>query len=233
MNLIDIASVAVLVLFMLGGIYKGFFSTVLSTGAYIITVLLSLCLVPLGSSIVKNDASLYNMMLYYTEGSEFIANHEYVREEISSLSAADINQIIADAHLPYPMGREIEENIARESFASENITMLGDYFNQTIVNVFINILAFLVAFCIIRAILALVINAADYASGFPVLRSGELALSAATGLVRGMLALFLIFMLVPIVLTALGQFDLITNMVDDSVFASLFYRLNFLLSIVA
>jgi len=48
-----------------------------------------------------------------------------------------------------------------------------------------------------------------------------------------MLALFLIFMLVPIVLTVLGQFDLITNMVDDSLMAGLFYRLNFLLSLAA
>ena len=48
-----------------------------------------------------------------------------------------------------------------------------------------------------------------------------------------MLALLLVFMLVPIVLTMLGQFDLITNMVDDSAMARVFYKLNLLISIAA
>ena len=53
-----------------------------------------------------------------------------------------------------------------------------------------------------------------------------------TGLVV-MLALLLVFMLVPIVRTMLGQFDLITNMVDDSAMARVFYKLNLLISIAA
>ena len=56
---------------------------------------------------------------------------------------------------------------------------------------------------------------------------------AAKKAVRTALALLLVFMLVPIVLTMLGQFDLITNMVDDSAMARVFYKLNLLISIAA
>ena len=196
-------------------------------------VVLSFLLKPLGASAIKHSDRIFNMMLYYTEGSEFIANPEYVRMDISSLSTAEINDIIASSNLPFPMGREIAKNIAREAFADQGIVTLGDYFNQTIVGVFINILMFLVCFLIIRAILSLVINGADYADPFPMLKSHDGIFGGALGLLRGMLALLLVFMLVPIVLTMLGQFDLITNMVDDSDMARVFYKLNLLISIAA
>ena len=230
MNIIDAVSICILVLFVLFGIYKGFISTLLNIGAYFVSVVLSFLLKPLGASAIKHSDRIFNMMLYYTEGSEFISNPEYVRMDISSLSTAEINDIIASSNLPFPMGREIAKNIA---LADQGIVTLGDYFNQTIVGVFINILMFLVCFIIIRTILSLVINGADYADPFPMLKSHDGIFGGALGLLRGMLALLLVFMLVPIVLTMLGQFDLITNMVDDSAMARVFYKLNLLISIAA
>lgn len=233
MNLIDLFAIVMIALFVLNGYYKGFLSTLLSIGAYIVSIVFGFIFVKPGASFVMGHKRLFNMMLYYTEGSEFITNPEYVRAEISSLSTTEINSIVDSARLPYPMGREITRNIAKEAFADQGITTLGDYFNQTIVCVFINILVFLVVFAIVRLILGLVINGADYADPFPVLRSHDGLLGSALGLVRGMLAMFLIFMLIPIVLTALGQFELVINMVDDSAMAGLFYRMNLLLSLVA
>ena len=189
MNIIDAVSICILVLFVLFGIYKGFISTLLNIGAYFVSVVLSFLLKPLGASAIKHSDRIFNMMLYYTEGSEFIANPEYVRMEISSLSTAEINDIIASSNLPFPMGREIAKNIAREAFSDQGIVTLGDYFNQTIVGVFINILMFLVCFLIIRTILSLVINGADYADPFPMLKSQDGIFGGALGLLRGMLAL--------------------------------------------
>ena len=65
-------------------------------------------------------------------------------------------------------------------------------------------------------------------------RMGNTVLLGGVGFVLTfVLALLLVFMLVPIVLTMLGQFDLITNMVDDSAMARVFYKLNLLISIAA
>ena len=233
MNLIDLVSIAIIALFVINGLYKGFISTLLSIGAYIISVIFGFLFMRPGAAFITGHQRLFNMMLYYTEGSEFIADPEFVRAEIYSLSSADINGIIESARLPFPMGREIAENIAKEAFAGEGIVTLGDYFNQTIVCTFINILVFLLVFAMVRLILGLIINGADYADPFPVLRAHDGLLGGALGLVRGMLALFVVFMLVPVVLTVLGQFELITNLVDDSAMAGLFYRLNFLLSLAA
>ena len=65
-----------------------------------------------------------------------------------------------------------------------------------------------------------------------MLRVGDAALAMVAGVIRGMLALFLIFMLLPIMLTVLGKFDYVTELLKDSFFTSFFYRSNFLLSLI-
>ena len=232
MNPIDIAVLIIMALFALAGLYRGFLTTLFNLGAYVVSVLLGFVFMPLLANGIKGSDSLYNMMLYYTEGSEYITNVEYIRADISSLSAAELSDIISTANLPYPMAKEINENIATEAFASQGVTTLGDYFNQTIVCVFINILMFLLAFGIIRLILAFVLNGVDYAWTFPVLSRGDGILGMGLGILRGMLVLFLLFMLLPIGLTILGQFDFIQSMVDQSVFCAFFYHANFLLALI-
>ena len=233
MNLIDIAVIGVLALFILHGIYKGFLPTLLSIGAYILAWLAAIVLLPVGSNSIRGSEKLFNTMLYYTEGSEYVNDVELARKSIDELSTDTLNAVFAKADLPYPMAKNIADNIARESFAENGITTLGDYFNQTIVIVFINILVFIAMFAIIRIILAFIINGVDYAWTLPKLRVADRAIAGGIGLIRGILAVFLLFMLLPIVLIVLqGKFAFLTDMVNDSMMAKFFYRTNFLLSMM-
>ena len=233
MNLIDIAVIGVLALFILHGIYKGFLPTLLSIGAYILAWLAAIVLLPVGSNSIRGSEKLFNTMLYYTEGSEYVNDVELARKSIDEISTDTLNAVFAKADLPYPMAKNIADNIARESFAEHGITTLGDYFNQTIVIVFINILVFIAMFAIIRIILAFIINGVDYAWTLPKLRVADRAIAGGIGLIRGILAVFLLFMLLPIVLIVLqGKFAFLTDMVNDSMMAKFFYRTNFLLSMM-
>ena len=233
MNLIDIAVIGVLALFILHGIYEGFLPTLLSIGAYILAWLAAIVLLPVGSNSIRGSEKLFNTMLYYTEGSEYVNDVELARKSIDEISTDTLNAVFAKADLPYPMAKNIADNIARESFAENGITTLGDYFNQTIVIVFINILVFIAMFAIIRIILAFIINGVDYAWTLPKLRVADRAIAGGIGLIRGILAVFLLFMLLPIVLIVLqGKFAFLTDMVNDSMMAKFFYRTNFLLSMM-
>ena len=222
-----------LALFILHGIYKGFLPTLLSIGAYILAWLAAIVLLPVGSNSIRGSEKLFNTMLYYTEGSEYVNDVELARKSIDEISTDTLNAVFAKADLPYPMAKNIADNIARESFAENGITTLGDYFNQTIVIVFINILVFIAMFAIIRIILAFIINGVDYAWTLPKLRVADRAIAGGIGLIRGILAVFLLFMLLPIVLIVLqGKFAFLTDMVNDSMMAKFFYRTNFLLSMM-
>ncbi len=235
MNLLDYCVLGIFVIFILRGLYKGFISTIFSIGAFILSWLLALMFMPLGAKAIRNNEHIYDMMLYYTEGSEYIVNNvgvESAKLNISQLGTEELNDVVERADVPYPMDKEILSNIAKEAFADQNITTLGDYFNQTIVCVFVNILSFFGFFFLFRLVLAFFIEGVDYSWRFPMLRHGDTLLGGAVGILRGMLSLFLIFMLMPVLLTIVGQFDLITDMVESSFFAPFFYYSNFLLSMI-
>lgn len=233
MNLLDYAVIAVLVFFLLNGIYRGFLSTLLSVGAYILAWLAAILLLPVGTNIITGNEKLFNMMLYYTEGSEYIYDIELSRQSINLMGTDTLNEVFAKADLPYPMAKNIADNIARESFAAKGVSTLGDYFNETIVIVFINILVFLVIFAAVRLVISFVINGVDYAWTLPLLRTGDGVIGAGMGIVRGILAVFLLFMLLPIMLVVLqGKFAFLTELVENSATAKFFYRSNFLLSMM-
>lgn len=233
MNLLDLAIIAVFAYFVLSGVYKGFLATLLGIAAYILSWLLALIFLPAGASAIKGNEGLYNQMLYYTEGSEYVGDVELAKTNISEISAAELSAILENADLPYPMARQITKNMAREAFVADGVQTLGDYFNQTIVCVFINIISFLIFFAVFRVLLAFLINGVDYAWAFPQLRSGDQLLAGGLGLIRGILAVFLIFMLLPLALIVLaGKLSFVTELLDGSLFSNFFYRSNFLLSMM-
>lgn len=236
-NILDYCIIGIFLFFILLGYYKGFLHTALSIGAYLVSWVLGMLLMPMCAGLVKNSSKLFDMMLYYTEGSEYVASvadggAEWARTNISAFSSQQLSDIIQRANTPYPMGKEILKNIAKEAFVGKGVTTLGDYFNQTIVCAFINILVFLLIFLLFRSIISFFVNGVDYSYQLPVLRTGDSLLGGALGLLRGVLALFLIFMLLPILLVMLGKFNFVSELVEESFFAPFFYHSNFLLSLI-
>jgi uncharacterized membrane protein required for colicin V production len=233
MNILDFAVIAVFILFILAGLYRGFLYSAFCVGAYVIAWILGMLLMPVTADYIKNDNELMNMALYYTEGSEAISDVEVSRMNISEVSSDQLNGIIDSAQpgIPFPMGERIKENIAKEAFSDKGIVTLGDYFNETIVYVAINILSFLAVFIAVRLILGFILNGVDYSFSLPSLRHSDALIAANCGLIRGVLALFLTFMVVPLVLTVL-PFEFIRKLVDESLFGPFFYNSNFLLSLI-
>ncbi len=230
MNLLDIAVLLLFAVFLLGGWYRGFVHTVLSLGAYLLAFALALAFRPLVTNTIKADDQLYTMALYYTEGAELVQDMELSKTPISALSAEQLSGVMETATLPVPMGERISENIAREAFAEEGASTLGEYFNLTIVNVFLNLLAVLVLFAAIRLVFMFVIHLVTYArNGLPVLHSADGLLGACFGLIRGFLAMYLIFLIVPILLIILPK---VGDFIEGSYFGSFFYNSNLLLRLI-
>jgi len=232
MNFIDIAILLVLGITILGGLYRGFVSTVYNIGATFLSLIVARLCIPLVSGFVKGSADLFNMLLYYTEGSEYVAitDVELTRAPIADISSEQLHTVLANADMPLPMDRCVIKNIASEAFRDSGVTTLGDYFNQTIVCVVINILALLAVFVLVRLILGFVVRGMEYGrGGFKVLAHGDGVIGAGLGLVHGVLMLFVIFLLAPVMLTVLPK---LYEFLSESFFGEFFYKANFLLSII-
>ena len=232
MNFIDIAILLVLGITILGGLYRGFVSTVYNIGATIVSLVAARVCIPLVSGLIKGSADLFNMMLYYTEGSEYVAitDVELTRAPIAGISAEQLHTVLQNADMPLPMDRCVIKNIASEAFRASGVTTLGDYFNQTIVCVVINILALLAVFAIVRILLGFVVRGMEYGrGGFPVLTRADGVIGAGLGLIHGVLLLFVIFLLVPVALTVLPK---LYEFLSESFFGEFFYKANFLLALI-
>ena len=231
MNILDIAIIAALALFVLSGVHKGFIYTAISVVCMLVCIMLAFVIMPLISGRIVKNERVFNGMLYYTEGSEYIYDVELSKTDITRVPRSELEEVYNRSDVAYPMDRRIRENIEDAAFEDENITTLGDYFNQTMVLVTINILVFLACYGVLRALTAFILGWRNYAKSLPRLKKVDIPAAIGTGLIRGVLCLFLLFMLCPIVLTVL-PFDVVEELVDASVLASFFYRSNFLLSII-
>lgn len=232
MNFIDIAILLILAITILGGLYRGFVNTVFNIGATILSLLIGRIAIPVVSGIVKGSADLFNTMLYYTEGSEYaaITDVELTRAPISSISSDQLHTVLQNADMPLPMDRCVIKNIASEAFRDSGVTTLGDYFNQTIVCVVINILKLILIFAVVRLILGFVIRGVEYGrGGFPVLSRGDGVIGAGLGLIHGVLMMFVIFLIVPVMLTVLPK---LYEFLSESFFGEFFYQANFLLALI-
>lgn len=232
MNFVDIAILLVLAITILGGVYRGFVSTLYNIGATVVSLLIGRVCIPLVSNLVKGSADLFSMMLYYTEGSEYVAvtDVELTRVSIANISSEQLHTVLENADMPLPMDRCVIKNIAAEAFRDSGVTTLGDYFNQTIVCVVINILALFAVFLVVRMLLGFVIRGMEYGrGGFPVLARGDGLIGAGLGLIHGVLLLFVLFLLVPVALTVLPK---LYEFLSESFFGEFFYQANFLLSII-
>ncbi|MEG1524938.1 MAG: CvpA family protein [Clostridia bacterium] len=234
MNFIDIGILLILAITILGGYYRGFISTALNIGATLVSFLIARLSIPLLANAIQGRDKLFNMMLYYTEGSEYVAitDVELTRTPISSLSYDTLRTVIQNAGMPRPMDSAITRNIATEAFSADGITTLGDYFNQTIVCVVINIISLLLVFLVLRIVCGFLIRGADFGcGGFPVLQRADGPIGAGLGLINGVLLLFIVFLVMPILLTVLPKFY---DFLGESFFGEFFYKANpFLLLIPA
>lgn len=232
MNLLDFGIMGLLALFMLSGLHKGFMWTAVSVLGSLLAILLAFMITPFISAKVVSDEKVFNQMLYYTEGSEYIYDVEYGKAPISTLSNSTLEDIYNRSDVAYPMDKRIRENIENDAFSKDGINTLGDYFNYTMVHVTINILVFLLVYAVIRLLVMFGLGWWNYAHELPTLKRVDVPASIGAGLIRGIMALFILFMLCPIVLTVL-PFEFVENTIENSVFASFFYYSNVLLSLIS
>ena len=231
MGIIDIAIIAVIALFFLSGLHKGFIWNLCVLGGTIISLVLAYLLMGTVSRAVIKNETIYNAMLSYTEGAEKIYDVDLAKEDITSLTNDQIDEIMERSNLPFPLRERVYDNIMDEAFKDSGITTLGDYFNESMVLSIVNIVSFLAVYLVFRILFTFLVFWIDYSFKFPRQRIGDAIVGGAIGLVRGVLDVSAVFMLVPIVLTVL-PFDVIEEMINSSAMASFLHGSNIFLKLI-
>lgn len=230
--MIDFIILLILALCILAGYYRGVLYSAISLGLTVLSFMLALLCCPLLSHSIQKQETLYDMMLYYFEGYEYIneTSVELVHVPSSQLDEETLSTVIRNAGMPRPFDRAVEKNIRRQAYAPKEIYTLGDYFNQTIVDVVLNVLSLLLLFSLFRMLLGFILRLIDYGKeGLPVLRQLDIPFSCGIGLLHGILIVFIFFMLCPLMLVVVPR---IYTFLESSPLGMFFYKANLLLYLV-
>lgn len=217
MNIIDILILIVLGASVIFGMYRGFISGVLSVAALIGSAALAFMLSGDLAAWLQGNETLVNTLLYYTDAGSRVSNLDLSLLPVSQVSDSALAQILKSANLP----------AAFESIFISNLTgatgsmTIAQLLSETIVSVSIMILSFLCCFFIAYVVLSFVINLINYVFELPVLRHLDALIGGLFGLVRGVLLMYILFALIPIVL-AVAPLQMITDLIEASRLAPMF-----------
>ena len=230
--MVDLVILLILAIALLAGYYRGVIYSAINLGVSILSFVIALLLCTTLSGVVQKRQSLYEMMLYYFEGYEYIneTSVELVHVSVSQIGEKELAVVVRNADMPSPFDSAITGNVKKQVYEDRGIYSLGDYFNQTIVDTVLNIISLLLLFLIFRLLFGFVLRLIDFgAAGLPRLKQFDVPLACGIGLLHGVFLVSVLFMLVPLMLVVVPR---LSKFIDGSLLGGFFYRGNVLLRMV-
>ena len=230
--MVDLVILLILAVALLAGYYRGLVYSAVNLGLSLLSFALALLLCTGLSGAVQKRQGIYEMMLYYFEGYEYIneTSVELVHVSVAQIGDKELNVVVKNANMPTPFDHAVTNNVKKQVYESRGIYALGDYFNQTIVDTVLNILSLLLLFLVFRLLLGFLLRLIDFgAAGLPRLNRFDVPLSCGIGLLHGLFLVFVLFMLVPLMLVVVPR---LSAFIEDSLLGGFFYRGNLLLRMV-
>ncbi len=225
MNLFDLIITAVLLLSVVYAVYRGAVQTVLNTGALILAVLLAYPLsVPLSDAVAGNTA-ITSQLLTYTDALARVGDVELANTPVTGLTPETMEQVLDSVGLPPALTEILRRNL--ESGARiESDRTVNDYVQSAVLASAIRILSFLLSALAVYIMLALVISLFNFVFHFPLVRGVDWIVSTLFGLARGAMLAALLFLLVPLFMTAI-PLDIFRDMLSGSSLAARFMNTSF------
>ena len=231
MNIVDYVIIGIIAISVIYGLYRGFLASMLSTGACAVSFVGSFLLYPRLAALVSGNSDLLRTLLHYTDASSRLGDLTTSVMNVATLTAEKIGEIVSMADLPAPFDTLLQVNLSQKVFASSGLTTVSDYVSQTILNACVNILCYLVCFIGLYLVLTIVLTVVRSVFRLPVLKQLDALAGGALGLLRGLLFVYAVFAVVPLILTML-PIDIVTDVMNESTLAPIFNGSNLILSIM-
>ena len=233
MNAIDIVVIVIIGLCVLLGLYRGFIQSVLNLGGSLISVVGSFWLFPKLSDILSANTGLTRLISTYTDSGSLLGDLGLSSMPVSALSEQNIAAIVERAALPAPIDTLLTHNLSQKVFSplGDLATTVGDYVNQTILSVSINVLCFLLCFVICFLAVTILVNLIRAVFRFPVLKHLDWLAGGCFGFLMGVVICFVAFTVMPLVQSVVPVPEL-GQLVEESALAHVFQNGNLVISIM-
>jgi len=216
---------------VLFGLYKGFINSVFGLFGVFFALLIAYTVYPQLAKSLQDNESLVRNLIHYSDASSRIHDLELSQTPVAGIPQQTLNEIMTRVNLPQPFGDFVRANIIDQVFAPLGSLNVSDYLNQTLIAVTLNILCFLACFGVAYAAVMLLVHLLGYVFRMPVLKHFDLLLGGLFGGVRGVFLVFVIFAIVPVLLTV-SPIEQVSNAIEQSRLAAIFYQTNLIQSIM-
>ncbi len=231
MNIVDLGIIILLAIGFLIGWYRGFLVTVLNVASYVLAWIISFAGYSSLASFILQKTNFDNTLLYFTAGVEKLSDMTVANVDINTLSSERITEIINTSNLPKPIAEMMNDNILNQVFADQGITTMSDYFNQTIINLSLSLISFLIIFIAVRLISIFVIGLVDHVVHLPVLKQFDSLLGGGVGILQAAVFVCIIFAIVPIAMSVL-PLENFNNLIQSSFLGRLFFNGNIIFNVL-
>lgn len=233
MNLIDYGIVILIMVFTLFGFYRGFLQSLLNLGGCLLSFAASFWLFPKLADAVAGNPQIVRMLSGYTDSASALGDLDLSSLAVNTLNNTGISDIISKANLPDPLGKLLGENLTQQAFSpmGDLATNVGDYVNQTIISVSINVLSFIVCFVLSFLVITILINLLKSVFRFPLLKQLDWLVGGLFGFAIGTVTCFVIFTAMPI-LQSVIPIDNFQQLISESALAGIFQNGNLVISIM-
>lgn len=231
MNVIDYVIIGIVGVSLLFGLYRGFITSVLGLASVFVAMFIAYAIGPtLATAICKNE-TVVQTLVHYTDAASRLGDLDLSMLSVAGLDSATIANIVSRVNLPAPFDALLSGNMAQQVFASIGSVNVSEYINQTIVTSIVSILSYIVVFIVAYVALSLVTGLIGYVFKFPTLKHLDALLGGVFGAVRGVFIVYILFALVPILMTIL-PFEKFSTLVEASQLGRALYQSNIVTTIL-
>lgn len=233
MNVIDYGIIGLIALCALLGFYRGFVQSLLNLGGCLLSFLGAFWIFPTMADALSSNTEIVRLISSYTDSGSILGDLNLSSRAVSTLSQSNIAAIVERANLPDPLGRLLEANLTEKVFSplGNLATTVGDYINQTILSVSINVLCFILCFVLCFLVITILTNLIRTVFRFPVLKQLDWLAGGVFGFVIGCVLCYVAFTAIPLLQSVipLEPFQLL---VEQSALAKVFENGNLIISIM-
>lgn len=164
--------IGIIALCTLFGLYRGFIQSVLNLAGGLLAFVGSFLLFPRLADVLSSNTDITRLISTYTDSGSLLGDLDLSSRAVSSLGETGVAAIVEKAALPEPIGTLLQHNLEQQVFSplGNLATNVGDYVNQTILSVSINVLCFLLCFVVCFVVATIVVNLLRAVFRFPVLK---------------------------------------------------------------
>ncbi len=231
MNVVDLIILGIIGISILFGLYKGFINAMLGLIGLFLALVIAYVAYPHVAKSLQGNESLVRTLIHYSDASSRIHDLDLSLTPVANIPPQIIDEVLTRAALPQPFDAFVRANVTGQVFAALGSTNISEYLNQTIIAVSINILCFLASFGVAYAVIMLLVHLIGYVFRMPVLKHLDLLLGGLFGGARGIFLVFVLFALVPILLTV-SPIEQVSQAIAESQLAGIFYKSNLIQSIM-